>query len=141
MISHALCHAHTYPAATQKGVADLCLCQLATMYVQMYVQMHVQTCIKIFSPCSCRYIHITNKVVCTSSKHDNQDDNCTGQFFTHQNFPNSDSSKFSTVKILHHTVHGSNANIYCVSGETTSANFYEDWDLMHKQISLLKCTV
>ena len=23
--AHALCHAHTYPAATQKGVADLCL--------------------------------------------------------------------------------------------------------------------
>ena len=26
------------------------------------------------------------------------------QFFTHQNFPNPDSSKFSTVKILRHTV-------------------------------------
>ena len=26
------------------------------------------------------------------------------QFFTRQNFPNPDSSKFSTVKILHHTV-------------------------------------
>ena len=28
------------------------------------------------------------------------------QFFTRQNFPNPDSSKFSTVKILCHTVHG-----------------------------------
>ena len=27
------------------------------------------------------------------------------QFFTRQNFPNPDSSKFSTVKILHHTVY------------------------------------
>ena len=26
------------------------------------------------------------------------------QFFTHQNFPNPDLSKFSTVKILRHTV-------------------------------------
>ena len=26
--AHALHHAHTYPAATQKGVADLCLHQL-----------------------------------------------------------------------------------------------------------------
>ena len=35
MISHGLHHASTYPATTQKGVADLCLCQLAAMYVQM----------------------------------------------------------------------------------------------------------
>ena len=35
-------HARTYPAATQKGVADVCLCQLATMYMQMHVH-------KIFS--------------------------------------------------------------------------------------------
>ena len=28
------------------------------------------------------------------------------QFFTHQSFPNPDSSKFSAVKILHHTVTG-----------------------------------
>ena len=26
-------YARIYPAATQKGVADLCLCQLATMYL------------------------------------------------------------------------------------------------------------
>ena len=39
---HGLHHARTYPAATQKGVADLCLCQLVTMYVQMHVH-------KIFS--------------------------------------------------------------------------------------------
>ena len=36
-------YARTYPAAIPKGVADLCLCQLPTMYVQM----HVHT---IFSP-------------------------------------------------------------------------------------------
>ena len=105
MISNALCHAHTYPAATQKGVADLCLCQLATMYVQMYVQMHVQTCIKIFSPRSCRYIHITNKVVCTSSKHDNQDDNCIGQFLLIKIFPtlirqNFPPSKFCAIRYM-----------------------------------------
>ena len=33
VISHGLHHAHTYLAATQKGVADLCLCQLATCNV------------------------------------------------------------------------------------------------------------
>ena len=37
VISRGLHHARTYPAATQKNVADLCLCQLATMYVQMHV--------------------------------------------------------------------------------------------------------
>ena len=35
VISCGLHHASTYPATTQKGVADLCLCQLAAMYVQM----------------------------------------------------------------------------------------------------------
>ena len=30
-------YAPTYPAATQKDVADLCLCQIAAMYVQMHV--------------------------------------------------------------------------------------------------------
>ena len=35
MISRGPHHASTYPATTQKGVADLCLCQLAAMYVQM----------------------------------------------------------------------------------------------------------
>ena len=35
MISYGLHNASTYPATTQKGVADLCLCQLAAMYVQM----------------------------------------------------------------------------------------------------------
>ena len=30
-------YAHTYPAATKKGVAGLCLCQLPTMYAQMHV--------------------------------------------------------------------------------------------------------
>ena len=35
MISRGLHHVSTYPATTQKGVADLCLCQLAAMYVQM----------------------------------------------------------------------------------------------------------
>ena len=31
VISCALCHVHTYPAATQKGFADLCLYQLQCM--------------------------------------------------------------------------------------------------------------
>ena len=34
--ARGLHHVRTYSAATQKGVADLCLCQLATMYVQMH---------------------------------------------------------------------------------------------------------
>ena len=47
------------------------------------------------------------------SKHDDQDDDKITiinehigirQFFTRQNFPNPDSSKFSTVKILRHMV-------------------------------------
>ena len=33
VISRSLRHARTYPVATQKGVADLCLYQLATMHV------------------------------------------------------------------------------------------------------------
>ena len=48
VISSALRHAHTYPATTQKGVADLCLYQL-----QCNVQIHVHTGIKIF-----RYVAI-----------------------------------------------------------------------------------
>ena len=52
VISRALCHAGTYPADTQKGVADLCLYQL-----QSNVQMHVHTgIIKIFLLCSYRYV-------------------------------------------------------------------------------------
>ena len=31
VISHALHHVHTYPAATQKGLSNLCLCQLQCM--------------------------------------------------------------------------------------------------------------
>ena len=30
VIFRALCRAQTYPVVTQKGVADLCLCQLAS---------------------------------------------------------------------------------------------------------------
>ena len=41
VISHAICHACTYPAATQKGVADLCSYQLQCMCKW--------TCILIFS--------------------------------------------------------------------------------------------
>ena len=61
VISRGLHHiyARIYPAATQKGVADLCLCQLATMCVQMHVH-------KIFS------LRITIKAACASGKHDNQ---------------------------------------------------------------------
>ena len=53
-LHHNIIYAHTYPAATQKGVAGLCLCQLATMYMQMHVH-------KIFSlrmiAIRCRYVH------------------------------------------------------------------------------------
>ena len=42
----------------------------------------------------------------TQSKHNDQDDKHIGinQFFTLQNFPDPDSLKFSTIKILHHTI-------------------------------------
>ena len=54
----------------KKGVADLCLCQLATMYVQMHVH-------KIFSPRMIYAVdrYITIKAACASSKHDDQNDN------------------------------------------------------------------
>ena len=55
-----------------KGVADLCLYWLQCT-------MHMHTGIKIFSPCSYRYvriyIYITNKAVRGCSKYDNQDEN------------------------------------------------------------------
>ena len=64
--------------------------------------------IKTFSLPSYRYV---NKLACVqSSKHDNHDDDKMStlhvicQFFTCQNFPSPDSSKFFTIKILHHTV-------------------------------------
>ena len=48
VISRALRHARMYPAATQKGVADLCLYQL-----QCNVQMHVHiAALKNFLLCS-----------------------------------------------------------------------------------------
>ena len=37
--------------------------------------MHVHTGIKIFSPCSYRYVAIYNNVACVRSKHDDHDDN------------------------------------------------------------------
>ena len=46
--------------------------------------------------------------MCTCSKHDDQDDKIEyigiRQLCTQQNFPNPDSSKCSTLKILHHMV-------------------------------------
>ena len=47
MQSHALHHARTYPVATQKGVADLCLYVSFTMHVQMYV--HIETDIDMYN--------------------------------------------------------------------------------------------
>ena len=51
-------------------------------------------------------MRITNKAVCAHSRHYDCDDNKKhigiSQFFACQNFPNPDSSKFFTVKILHH---------------------------------------
>ena len=52
----------------KKGVADLCLCQLATMYMQMHVH-------KISHYVAVDTVHITNKAECASSKHDDQDGN------------------------------------------------------------------
>ena len=89
--------AHT-PTATQKGVADLCLCQLATMYVQIHV--HKIFFLRIYS-CMYRYVAITIKAACASSKHDDQNDNYNigiRQFFTRQKFPNPDSSIFPPSK-------------------------------------------
>ena len=64
VISLALHRARTYPVATQKGMTDLCLYQLATMHVQMHVAY-----IPIL-----RFSHnVANKAACTSSKHDDQD--------------------------------------------------------------------
>ena len=98
VISRALRHARTYPAATQKGVVDLCLYQLQSMCKCMC--MH--TGIKIFLPCS--YVaNMYNKATRARSKHDDQDIGIR-QIFTRQNFPDLDWSKFSTIKILRHTV-------------------------------------
>ena len=55
-------HACTYPMATQKGIADLCLYQLATVHVQM----HAHTGNKIFL----LYVAIAAS---TSNKRDNQE--------------------------------------------------------------------
>ena len=63
MISHVIRHVCTYPAATQKGVADLCVCQLQCMCILLVL--------KIFSLCSQLQIRIANKAACVS-KHDYQ---------------------------------------------------------------------
>ena len=50
-ISCALHHARTYPAAIQKGVADLCV------YINYnHLQMHVHTSIEIFLLRNYRYV-------------------------------------------------------------------------------------
>ena len=46
MISRNIHHVRTYPAATQKGVADFCLCQLATMQCARAVNMTINMTIK-----------------------------------------------------------------------------------------------
>ena len=56
--AHDLCYACTYPAATQKGLADLCLYQLQCACNCMCIHPSI----KIFSLRS--YRRITNKVVC-----------------------------------------------------------------------------
>ena len=100
--ARGLHHARTYSAATQKRCGWFMLCQLATMYVQIH-------CIRFSLYVCCRYVAITIKAACSSSKHDDQNDNYKwthwhSSIFTRQNFPNPDSSIFSTVKILRHTV-------------------------------------
>ena len=66
MISCTLYHARTYPVATQKGVADLCLYQLQCMC------KCIHTGIKNFTLRS--YVAIANKAVCALNKHEDQDD-------------------------------------------------------------------
>ena len=56
------------------------------------------------------YSYITNKVACICAQHGDQDDdkmaNHIGihKLFARQNFPNHNSSQFSTIKILYDTV-------------------------------------
>ena len=85
MISCSLHHACTYPAATQKGEADLCF------NYNVHVQMHVHTGVKIFS------LHITNKVARAKIN--------TLAFtnFTHQNFPSLDFAPNSSYIGRQHT--------------------------------------
>ena len=65
--------------------------------------MDVHTGIKIFS---LRIKHISNRAACEAAKYNDKNNEHAGirQFFTRQNFPNPDLSKFSTTKILCHTV-------------------------------------
>ena len=65
--------------------------------------MDVHTGIKIFS---LRIKRISNKAAHEAATHNNKNNEHIGirQFLTRQNFPNPNLSKFSTVKILHHTV-------------------------------------
>ena len=79
----------------KKGVADLCLYHLQLMNVQML-------CIPVL-----KILCISNRSACTTAHAISMTINWTigiRQFFTRKNFPNPDSSKFSTVKILCHTV-------------------------------------
>ena len=81
--------------------------------ITMHVQMHIHTSIKIFLLCSYRHIWITDKAACVYSKHDDQDDDEVNALtfinFCSSNFPNPDSSKISTIKILHRMVTEINA--------------------------------
>ena len=94
MISLALRHARTYPAATQKCVADLCLAISITMHVQMHVHI--------------RHVAIIDNYVRTiiiikrhaRSKH-HDDDKLNALAFvisTRQKFPNPNLLKVSTFK-------------------------------------------
>ena len=91
VISRALRHA---PAATKKGVADLCLYQLQCMYITVLR----------FSRYVASYNIIKWRARAVKSMRIIKWTHWHSSIFTRQSFPNPDSSKFSTVKILRHTV-------------------------------------
>ena len=98
VISCAFCHARSYPVATQKGVDDLCL----------YQSQCTRKCMCVLVLRFSRHLAIdsymyNNKAVCARNKQDNYDDDKMNTL-AFVKFPNSYSSKISTVKILRHTV-------------------------------------
>ena len=67
------------------------------------------------------------------------------QFFTRQNFPNPDSSKFSTVKILRHTVceyckyNKENAGEFALDLPNISYTSLHFWHMMYIYVCLYVC--
>ena len=102
VISCAFRLARTYPSCGQRKV----------WLIYVYINKMCILVLRFFLyAASYRYTLLIKQ--CARSKHDDQDDYKNNfineyigirQFFTRQIFPNLDSSKFSTVKILHLTV-------------------------------------